>query len=235
MTLGAGGALTYVITVLAHSQPSPHQTWPLWPYYLCAGMFVIGALLYGGAHEMLPWQKYRALKRRAETAESALGETRRERDEARRELETTRRELETTRRELTEARAASDGQVDPRRLAEDCDRLSRQINEYRAERTRGQPGHRFPTAKTQDGQHRQWVNRQEEQDRYRNETVAGFQQKFATDISRVWHAAKEAGLVGDEDFPMNRTFFEFGVISEPAMRGVADVLAELARRAMVRL
>jgi len=42
-------------------------------------MFAIGALLYGAAHEMLPWQKWHALKQRAETAES-------ERDEARREL-----------------------------------------------------------------------------------------------------------------------------------------------------
>lgn len=91
MTLGAGGALGYLITSRAVGQPSPHLTWPVWPYYLCAAMFVAGAVMYGGAHGMLPWQVRRALRQRAEAADSALGEARRERDEARRELEDARR------------------------------------------------------------------------------------------------------------------------------------------------
>lgn len=148
-----------------------------------------------------------------------------------RERDAARTELEGARRELREAQAASPGQVNLGRLAEECDRLSRQINEYRGERTRGQPGHRFPTAKTQDGQHRQWVNTQAENEQYRNETLAIFQQRFATDISVLWHAANEAGLVGDDDFRHERMYFEFGVMNEPSMGPTAVVLAELGRRA----
>lgn len=151
-----------------------------------------------------------------------------------RERDTARTELEGARRELGEAQAASPGQVDLERLAEDCDRLSRQINEYRGERTRGQPGHRFPTAKTQDGQHKQWVNTQAENEQYRNETTAIFQQRFATDLSVLWHAANEAGLVGEDDFRHERMYFEFGVINEPSMGPTAVVLAELGRRAKAR-
>jgi len=67
--------------------PAPVPGPALWPYVLCGAMFVVGALVYGAAHGMLPWQTRRALKRRAETAESERDEARRERDEARRELE----------------------------------------------------------------------------------------------------------------------------------------------------
>jgi hypothetical protein len=152
-----------------------------------------------------------------------------------RDRDTARTELEGTRRELRGAQAASPSQVDLGRLAEDCDRLSRQINEYRGERKRGQPGHRFPTAKTQNGQHRQWVNTQAENEQYGNETMATFQQRFATDISLLWRAANEAGLVGDDDFRDERTYLEIGVINEPSMGPTAAVLAELGRRAKARL
>ena len=79
MILGAGGALAYLITSRATGQPSPHLTWPVWPYYLCGAMFAVGAFLYLEAHEMFPWQKYRALKQRVEAAESALEDMRAER------------------------------------------------------------------------------------------------------------------------------------------------------------
>lgn len=72
MILGAGAALAYLITAKTQGPPSPHQAWPPWPYYLCGAMLLIGAFLYGEAHGVLPWQKYHALKRRAEAAESAL-------------------------------------------------------------------------------------------------------------------------------------------------------------------
>lgn len=91
MTLGAGGALAYLITSHAVGQPSAPLTWPVWPYYLCGAMFAVGAVVYGAVHGMLPWQTHRALRRRAETAESALEDARRERDEARRAAEDVQR------------------------------------------------------------------------------------------------------------------------------------------------
>jgi len=71
MTLAAGAALAYFITANAQGQPSPPQTWPLWPFYLCAAMFMVGAVLYGAGHRMLPWQRYVALNRRAEAADAS--------------------------------------------------------------------------------------------------------------------------------------------------------------------
>jgi hypothetical protein len=105
VSLGAAGALGYLITSHAVGQPSPHLTWPVWPYYLCGAMFAVGALLYGGVHGMLPWQKYHALKRRAETAESALETTRTELDKARREGDEAHRELEDAQRAAISAPA----------------------------------------------------------------------------------------------------------------------------------
>ena len=78
MVLGAGGALGYLITSRATGQPSPDLTWPVWPYYLCGALFAVGAYLYFGSREMLPWQRYHALKRRVEAAESALENARAE-------------------------------------------------------------------------------------------------------------------------------------------------------------
>lgn len=89
-------ALGYGISYGVSSNTGPGPA--VWPFVLCGVVFVVGALLYGGVHGMLPWQRYHALKRRAETAESALENTRadleivrRERDEARRELEDAQR------------------------------------------------------------------------------------------------------------------------------------------------
>jgi hypothetical protein len=232
-------ALGYGISYGTSSTSGPGPA--TWPFVLCGAMFALGALLYGGAHGMLPWQKSRALRRRADTAESALETIRAEMEsmradlkEAQHERDEARRELADAQRALAEAQPASHGRADMGRLAEDFDRLSRQINEYRAERVRAQPGYRFPTAKAQDGQHRQWVNNQAENEKYRNETSAGFQQKFATDISRLWHAAKEAGIVGDGDFPEDRVYIEIAVTNERGMDRIADVLAELGRRAKTR-
>jgi hypothetical protein len=146
-------------------------------------------------------------------------------------IEGAAREFRRQERELREARAGSAGGADLARFAEECDRLSRQINEYCAERRDGQPGHRFPTARTPDGQHRQWVNSQHEQDRYRNKTIARFQQKFATDIATLWHTAKDAGLVGADDFPGDRVYFEFRATTDHGMDRIAVVIAELGRRA----
>lgn len=70
MILGAGAALAYLITSQARGQPSPHLTWPVWPYYLCGVMFAVGAVVYGGDHGMLPRQRYGALKRRVEAADA---------------------------------------------------------------------------------------------------------------------------------------------------------------------
>src|ERR1700722_6737336 len=78
MALGASCALAYLITSRATGQPSPHLTWPVWPPYLCGALFAGGAYLYFGPREMLPWQRYHALKRRVEAAESALENARAE-------------------------------------------------------------------------------------------------------------------------------------------------------------
>jgi hypothetical protein len=91
MILGAGAALAYLITSRATGQPSPHLTWPLWPYYLCGAMIVVGLVVYGAAHEMLPWQTRRALKRRAEAAESTLKDVRSESEDVRADLEEAKR------------------------------------------------------------------------------------------------------------------------------------------------
>lgn len=90
MPLGAAGALGYLITSHAVGQPSPRLAWPVWPYYVCGAIFAIGVVVYGAAHEMLPWQTRRALKRRAVTAESALEAVRADLDGARRELQAAR-------------------------------------------------------------------------------------------------------------------------------------------------
>jgi hypothetical protein len=95
MILGAGAALAYLIASRATGQPSPHLTWPVWPYWLCLGMFAVGGFLYGEARGWLPWQKYRALKQRAETAESDIGNMRTELERAQREHDEVRSELET--------------------------------------------------------------------------------------------------------------------------------------------
>jgi len=71
VVLAAGAALYYFIFVEAQGAPAPHLTYPLWPYYLCAGMFVAGGLLYGWAHQwpLLRWETRRMLRRRAINAE----------------------------------------------------------------------------------------------------------------------------------------------------------------------
>jgi hypothetical protein len=80
--------------------PTPVPGPPLWPYALCGAMFVVGLILYGAAHGWLPLrQTRRALKRRAETAESELKEARRERDEARCDLEAAQRAVASSEHE----------------------------------------------------------------------------------------------------------------------------------------
>jgi hypothetical protein len=107
MILGAGSALAYLIASRATGQPSPHLTWPVWPYYLCGAMFAVGAYLYLGTREMFPWQKYRALKRRVEEAESALENTRAELiDQRAKQLAVVSRQ-ENSEKKLAEANAPS--------------------------------------------------------------------------------------------------------------------------------
>jgi hypothetical protein len=57
--LGAGAALAYFITSRAVGQPSPPLKWPVWPYYLCGAMFVVGGLLYSAAHGWLSWFRHK--------------------------------------------------------------------------------------------------------------------------------------------------------------------------------
>jgi len=52
MATAFASAIGYLITSHAPGQPSPHLTWPLWPYYLCGAMFAVGLLLYGEAHKL---------------------------------------------------------------------------------------------------------------------------------------------------------------------------------------
>lgn len=83
MILAAGAALTYFIYVAAQGAPAPHVgeppprlIYPLWPFYLCAGILTAGSLLYGWAHRWrLPrWETRRALRRRATEAETRATE-----------------------------------------------------------------------------------------------------------------------------------------------------------------
>jgi hypothetical protein len=71
MLLSAGAALTYFIFTAAQGEPSAHLSYPLWPYYFCAGIFTIGALLYGRARRwpLIRWETRRALKQRVAKAE----------------------------------------------------------------------------------------------------------------------------------------------------------------------
>jgi len=54
MSLAAAAALGYLITSRAVGEPSPPLKWPVWPYYLCGAMFVVGGLLYATARGKLP-------------------------------------------------------------------------------------------------------------------------------------------------------------------------------------
>ena len=60
MGIAATAALGYLI---AHAvgEPSPPLKWPVWPYYLCGAIFIVGGLLYGTAHGKLPWVRRPAL------------------------------------------------------------------------------------------------------------------------------------------------------------------------------
>ena len=67
MSLGAGGALAYLITSHAVGQPSAPLTWPAWPYWLCGGMFVVGALMLAGVQGWIGWL-YRRIRHRNRVA-----------------------------------------------------------------------------------------------------------------------------------------------------------------------
>ncbi len=55
MSLGIGGALAYLITSHAVGQPSAPLTWPAWPYWLCGGMILVGALILAGVQGWIGW------------------------------------------------------------------------------------------------------------------------------------------------------------------------------------
>jgi hypothetical protein len=96
MGAALAGALAYLIgsntgTPTPNPKHTPVPGPALWPYVLCAAILAIGALLYGTAHGALPWQKYRALRGRAETAESTLKDVRADLEKVRAELEEAKR------------------------------------------------------------------------------------------------------------------------------------------------
>jgi hypothetical protein len=121
--------------------------------------------------------------------------------------------------------------IDLGRFADECERLSRQIHEFMAERTINQPSFRSPTAKTDQGRRRQWATATGEQGQYLQGTMAKYQQKFAAEAFTLWHDAVAAGLVGDKEFVQERHSFERGVVTTFGMDEVARVLAVLAQRA----
>jgi hypothetical protein len=61
MGIAAAAALGYLIASRAVGEPSPPLKWPVWPYYLCGAIFIVGGFLYGMAHGKLPWVRRPAL------------------------------------------------------------------------------------------------------------------------------------------------------------------------------
>ena len=61
MGIAATAALGYLIASNAVGEPSPPLKWPVWPYYLCAAIFIVGGFLYALAHGRLPWVRRPAL------------------------------------------------------------------------------------------------------------------------------------------------------------------------------
>ena len=232
MAAAFAGALGYGISY-GTSSNSDHGP-AVWPFLLCGAMFVLGALLYGWSHGMLPWQKWHALSQRAKTAESAretalaelesvragLREARQERDEALRELEKVRHELEA---------AAKEPPTVPEVVGR-ARRLSRELNDFRAERQRDDPTlelHLRSVGASDDERSQRWAEGNARSITFSRETMSRYDQRYSARALAVFDDAVKVGLANPED----RHSFELPT-NEGGIRNVAMILGTIGEQSV---